>query len=392
MNMITFSIENSNDIENTDDYEIIRNGLLPAIQVGLSSPSFTYLGFYTSDLLIILMKLFTNDNIMNYVLQKYTISGFFTDAVKKLLTDMKNILLETSLMDKKILSIIVFANIFWSISFQDQYKNALIQNIKLIAQLETCLVNNLSSSTYLSRQIFSLKRAMDGIKQNLSPSTSPSASATRMLMISYSYLDLDFYRTFYEILIKTSKFSICMEAENWKQIAQNIEQSDLILFLLSKDFSTNKSCRQEFIYALDILKKPCIPIFIDYDYQPIGWLYKRIDRLQSIRYGERDFKDRLLLMIKESLSVEENSSDIKQWNDQEVKQWFRNHHLISELDEFYQFQNGNELVLYAQAISTCPWTKEYERIRSRFEKKAKHLSPHEFLKFINALERLKRAI
>ncbi len=399
INMMILLTQNSTDIENINDYEIIQNVLVPAIEKSLSSSTFMYSEFYNSELLLILMKLFTNDNIVNYVLQKYSITEYFFTILKKLLMNLKNIFYEILDMDKKILSIIILANIFWSISFQDQYKNDLIKNINLIPTLEIFLINYPSSNTQISRQIFSLKRTIDGIKQNLYP-TKPTAifpvnKPLRSLMISYSYIDLDFYRKLYDVLIKTSKFSIYPDADNWKQIAQNIEQSDIILFLLSKDFFTDKSCRQEFNYVTDTIKKPFISIYNDQNFQPIGWLYQHVYIIESIRFNERDFMDscdELMSMINEIISIEKNSLDIKQWNDKDVQQWFINNHLISELYEFYQFQNGNELLLYAQAISSSTWTKEYERIKSRFEKifsQQKQFSPHEFLKFINALERIK---
>ena len=123
-------------------------------------------------------------------------------------------------------------------------------------------------------------------------SVKPTAiNTTRSLMISYSYLDWEVYRKLYENLSKHSKFSICTEAENWNQIAQNIEQADLVLLLISNNYSMNKSCRQELIYARDVLGKSCIPINIDRNYKPITWLEKRIDGLQSIHYDEGDFEE-----------------------------------------------------------------------------------------------------
>ena len=51
-----------------------------------------------------------------------------------------------------------------------------------------------------------------------------------------------------------------------------------------------------------------------------------------------------------------------------------------------------ELILYAQATLAYPWTKEYERIKSRFEEKFSeletNLTPFNFSKFINALKHL----
>lgn len=394
IDVMILSAQNSNDLQSINDYEPIRNILLPAIETSLTSSTFMYLGFHTSELLFILMKLFNNDNIINFILEKYTISVFFSDTLQKLLINIKN---ESN---KNILSIIVLANIFWSISFQDQYKNDLIQSNNLLPTLEIILINYVSSYTLLSRQIFTLKRAIDGIKQNLYPIKPTAISTTNKplysVMISYSYINQDFYRKIYETLIKTSTISIYTDADSWKQIAQNIEQSDVILFLISKDFLTNKSCRQELIYVVDILKKPFIPIFIDQNFAPTDWLNKRIDGLKCIHFDERNFTescDELLSMMNEIVSMEKNSSDISQWSDKEVKQWFIDNNLIGELYEFYQFQNGHELLLYGQAIPTVSWTREYERIKSRFEKKFqeqdKQLSPHEFLKFINALDRIK---
>jgi hypothetical protein len=406
-NMIIFSINNPNTIGTVHNCEIIYHGLIPAILMSLvsiltSSSSCVLLSMECrpSELLIILMKLFTNDNIVNYNQKNVGFKVFFNTL--KLVFDGLKDLYSRYTYDYRfiygyeiLLSIIVLANIFWSISFQDQYKNELIENMQLITEFEL-FSDAVISYTFLSRQIFPLRRAIDGIKQNLYPSKPTAIPTTHSLMISYSYADLDFYRKLHEILSKNSKLSICPDADNWKQIAQNIEQADLVLCLISNNFAINKSCRQELIYVRDILEKPCILIYIDRHYEPIGWLHERIDRMKSIRFGEGDFLDicdNLLSMMNESLSFEKNSSNIKQWNDKEVKQWFTNHNLIPELHEFYQFQNGNELFLYAQAILAYPWTKEFERIRSRYEKKfpeqKKSLSPHEFLKFINALERIR---
>jgi hypothetical protein len=87
-----------------------------------------------------------------------------------------------------------------------------------------------------------------------------------------------------------------------------------------------------------------------------------------------------------------NVLDVTKWNDNEIKQWFSDHHIISELYEFYHFQNGNELLLYATATLAFSWIKEYERIKVRFEEKFKQqersLSQDQFLQFIYALKRL----
>jgi hypothetical protein len=154
------------------------------------------------------------------------------------------------------------------------------------------------------------------------------------------------------------------------------------------------------MYARDTLKRPFISAFIDADYKTTGWLDDRIAASKLIRFGTTDFTETcnaLSSMIEETLlmnkSLVKKSSDIKQWNDQEVKQWFTTNNILSELHDFYQFRNGHELLLYTQATLSYPWLNEYGRIRLRFDEKFKQqersLSPYEFLKFVHALERLR---
>jgi hypothetical protein len=200
------------------------------------------------------------------------------------------------------------------------------------------------------------------------------------------------------MLTKLPELSINVDFKNgkysWKEIAETIEQSHAVLFLLSKEFYYSKSCRQEFIHVTDTLKKLFFPIFIDPDFKPSGWLHKRVARLKSIRFGEKDFLntfEELLELINDNLSLNisliNNFSDVTKWNDKEIKQWFGDHHIIPELYEFYHFQNGNELLLYANATLAFSWIKEYERIKVRFEEK-QSLSQEQFLQFIYALKRL----
>ncbi len=60
--------------------------------------------------------------------------------------------------------------------------------------------------------------------------------------------------------------------------------------------------------------------------------------------------------------------------------------------QFYQFQNGNELLLYSEAMQTAARKNEFETIQLKFTEKFKQqgqqLSMHEFTKFVNALESL----
>jgi hypothetical protein len=367
---------------------------------------------HISELLISIMKLSTNDNIMEYILQQdqYPMSFFMT--LKTILSDIENLDISDDYLYLDILAILALVNILWSISFHDRYKNDLVQNTNLIKNLElfrkSDTMNFALPHIYIPHQMSSLRRSIDGIWQNLYPSL-PSQielkSTTCSIMISYSHVNIDFSRQLYDVLSKLPELSISIDTNNgtflWKDIAQTIERSHLVLVLISKDYFYSKSCRQELIYIADTMKKLFFPVFIDQDFKPTGWLQQRIARLRSIRFGENDFMntcEELLSLINENLSMNmsltKNSFNITKWNDVKVKQWFTNNNIIPELYDFYHFNNGMELLLYAQATLASPWTKEYERIKLRFEEKFKHqeqnLSEDQFLQFINALKRLEK--
>jgi len=389
----------------------IINQVLLLNHITSKSIYFKYRGYHISEPLIALMKLCTNNNIIDYILQQDQYPIFFFVTLQKFLLDIENKKIGDNDIDLDILAIMALANIFWSISFNDQYKNELIQNIYLIKRLEEFrendIINYVLPYIFIPYQMLSLRRVIDGIWQNLYPSL-PSKYEIKpkticSLMISYSHINIKFCRQLYEMLKKLPELSISVDISNgkylWKETVQTIEQSDVVLFLLSKDFYYSKSCRQEFIYVTDTLKKLFFPVFIDQNFKPTGWLHQRIARLKYIRFGERDFMDsceELLSLINENLSMNislvKNPFDVTKWNDKEIKQWFINNNIILELYEFYHFQNGNELLLYADATLAFPWTKEYERIKLRFEEKFQEqeqtLSQNQFLQFINGLKRL----
>ncbi|CAF2067012.1 unnamed protein product [Rotaria magnacalcarata] len=375
--------------------------------------------FHLSELLIGLMKLCTNDNILDFILQKNGCLRFFLTTLRTLLLDIGEKNIDDVDIGLEVLAIMALGNILWSISFHDGYKNDLIQNIDLIKLLEELresdTLNYTLSYIYIPQQMSSLRRAIDGIRHNLQlllPSKSENQfnsnrKMTCSLMISYSHVNIDFCRQLYDILSAIPKLSISVDFNTgkylWKDIVETLVQADLIVFLLSKDFFYDKSCRQELIYVTDKLKTLFFPIFIDQNFKSTGWLHKRIARLKSIQFDKTNpisTCEELLSMINEHLymniSLVRNSLDIKQWSDKEVKEWFMKNDILPELDEFYQFRNGNELLLYAKAILAYPWINEYERIRTRFaekfQQKNQNLTREQFLQFINQLKILDKQV
>lgn len=341
--ILNLLVTNTSDLDDEIAANFIRESLFPIID---------------ENFLFILMKLFTNDRIINDILSTYSVSDLFSMISKVNSNELK-------------------ANILWSISFQKLHQMNVIEHMKTINSIER------DHSTYRSREIFSARRALDGIRENLFPSklvTLPIPTKNT-LVISHSHFDYESYRKFYDILSKTYQISVSNEIENWKQLADNLEQANVVVFLLSKEFFVDKSCRQEFIYSIDVLKKPCLGIYLDREYQISGWLVEHAERLKIIYSDEIE---NLFDYLREYFPRDDDKSDIKRW--------FIDQHLLIELYEFYQFQNRQELILYGRAISSHPWTQEYQRIRSRFERKFaqenRTLSAHEFSKFVTALGRL----
>lgn len=99
------------------------------------------------------------------------------------------------------------------------------------------------------------------------------------IMISYCHADDNFCTQVLNLLIKyNDTFNIwidrthCQGAEDlWELIAEGMENASVIVSLLSNQYFESKSCRKEFIYATDSLKKKVLPVLIE-SFEPKGWL------------------------------------------------------------------------------------------------------------------------
>ena len=99
------------------------------------------------------------------------------------------------------------------------------------------------------------------------------------IMISYCHENNSFCDELLKYLLKLNdKFDIWIDRTHcegiidlWESIADGMERSSIILCLLSDQYFQSKSCRQEFIYATDSLKRTILPILIEH-FQPKGWM------------------------------------------------------------------------------------------------------------------------
>jgi hypothetical protein len=242
-------------------------------------------------------------------------------------------------------------------------------------------------------------------------------------------------------------FAYCHSEDLWEEIGEAIEKSDVILFLMSKDYQDSKSCRQEVMYTKDSLKKRFIPIYMNKEFTATGWLGVRIVGPQYIRFGKKSFEDTIKELSKiihddkkqqeseqtkpspitenkpvtstnneikpientnnEIKPIESTNNEIKpiennqtksnlklskkpieQWTKKDVIQWFDDNYIHQELIDLYNFQNGKDLLLYGECLRP-DWQIEYNDMRERYQKKYNtQLYRDQFVRFVGAMNRL----
>ncbi|CAF1420355.1 unnamed protein product [Adineta ricciae] len=246
-------------------------------------------------------------------------------------------------------SCIALYNIVWSISFQGEYQEELKNNTQLIDTIKRLATDEHSQTCdqYKPRAMQSIKKAADGILYNLHMDATSQEDQSKkalhrktkdikesdmfsnkkdrsttddslpLVMFSYAHKDDKFcYQILKEVERMNDKLKVwidiqhCATGDLWEKIADAIENADVILCFISEYYQQSKSCRQEFIYAVDDLQKPIIPILIG-DYKPKGWLGIRKAGMKYVRFrnpsepNESNMKD-LIERIQAEISHDKN--------------------------------------------------------------------------------------
>ena len=277
---------------------ILDQILANLINASRSSTSVSDDGYHISELLIVFVKLFVDDRTLDYVAQfaqtdedeNDESDGQETTRVslfaRLLIEFAENVEKKTDPLQP--LTLTALANIIWSISFHDRYELELKSHDQLINVLKKMTDNliDISSDYYMPRHLCPISKAATGILLNLQPKPAPSTSTQptnaentkTCLMVSYAHADSSFCQEMlthfaddaYDVWID---YRCCQAGDLWEAIAQGMEQAQAIVTVISKDYVESKSCRQEFCYAIDVLRKPIIPIILA-EYRPFGWLGK----------------------------------------------------------------------------------------------------------------------
>ena len=280
----------------------VLNQLLQLVMLAGKAERFRRNGFHVSEPLGVLVKLFVvEERTLDYVLchAETEPASDMVSTIRlflSLLMSFANALKGIDRLEQ--LTLIALVNIFWSISFQPTYSAELVQQEQFISTIRSFLEHENEQEIldqYKPRSMESVTQAVHGILHNLnldnkseassqeSESAAPAQSTKEnekpWIMISYCHGDNAFCTRVLD-LFATSKdaFQIwidrthCQGANDlWETIAEGMERASVIVCLLSDQYLESKSCRQEFIYAADSLKKTIVPV-LQKDFSAKGWL------------------------------------------------------------------------------------------------------------------------
>ncbi|CAF3439351.1 unnamed protein product [Rotaria socialis] len=268
-------------------------------------------GFHVSEPLVVLVKLFVDDTIFDYVMNhaKTTPPSNTTSTVNL----FSNLLISfyATLPKKNHLeqfTFIALSNILWSISFHEVYHELLTQHAEMmnIVQNVALYESELIIEQYVPRFMQNVKKAADGILFNLGLEISVASVALPCLsieqqqqhqqkkplvMLSYSHANSNFCDKILELLDQKADLldiwidkRFCKSSDDvWESIAKGIKDSELIICIVSSEYLTSKACRQEVIYAKDRLNKRFLPVYLGRP-EISEWLDIRLAEYKYVRF------------------------------------------------------------------------------------------------------------
>ncbi|CAM4762838.1 unnamed protein product [Rotaria magnacalcarata] len=366
-------------------------------------------------------------------------------------------------------TLIALLNVFWSISFQANYVQELANNEQLIKKIRSLLDDEKEQEIleqYKPRSMEGALQAARGILHNLNLDNKTDVNIEKLnrsrqsdrpegleknndslselplvqkskevdipwIMISYCHVDDTFCSRILELFSTRSEtFHIWIDRTHcqtsidlWESIAEGMESASVIVCLLSNSYLESKSCRQEFVYAIDSLKKPVLPVLLG-NFDPKGWLGIRMSGLKYVRFRDLlqpdsskltelvntvisslpqgktvaikhlslpQHHDPPIPTVSVTLSTPLNLRPFDQltWSVEDVHSWFAYHRISRELRDLFDFHNGEEMLDYAQLL-----TKDRENQMKIYSKvyaqkyAGNEMAPHDFNRFSKALEQL----
>ncbi len=253
--------------------------------------------FHSSELLIVFVKLFNDDRILDYIMEHSQVNlhtSKHVDFFINLLIDYHSTVDNEDQCKQATCTALV--NILWSVSFQERYKqklkNSKTQFKELIQNLAKETDEKIAPNQYVPQYIENIRKAATGLLVNIDelfqPITEQAANTSSgidnnqkpMIMISYSHEDTEFCQQLYNEILKKGydiwiDFKFLKTGDLWEQIAAGMKRANAIICLISEDYCKSKSCRMEATYALEKLQatKSVIPVILRKHELP-DWLGK----------------------------------------------------------------------------------------------------------------------
>ncbi|CAF1141541.1 unnamed protein product [Rotaria sp. Silwood1] len=405
--------------------DFVLNQLLQLVMNAAKNARRRSNGFHISESLAVMAKMFVvEERTLDYILCNAetepssdtisTIRLFIT-----LLIEFRNALKGTGRLEQ--FTLIALLNILWSISFQPNYAQELINHQELIVIIRNYTEDNNEEEIlgqYKPRSMEGIKEAAHGILHNLKldiknelklddyyrvldsiVSDPLSVSNCKpLIMISYSHANNTFCSQILDLLGKScDAFEIwidrthChMSTDLWESIAEGMENACIILCLISNQYFESKSCRKEFIYAVDSLKKIIVSVLLE-NFEPRGWLGIRMTGMKYIRIRNlvrpdeakmTDILNTILSslpsstsLIHEKISLADHSKPLsqhhsistsiasstkstialrsfEQWTSagNDINDWFASNRISTQIRDLFDFQAKEEMLEYAQLL------------------------------------------
>ncbi|CAF2653370.1 unnamed protein product [Rotaria sp. Silwood2] len=224
---------------------------------------------------------------------------FFTlsknDAIQQTTADSNKISLLIEISDEYPKTL----DILWSLSFNQDIQQQLCSNRSFMNKLtrlkEEC------NDEKMRRIIFGLLWNLESSHQDRIISEI-SDEKTFDIMISYSHKDEIICKKIYEELIKFG-YRVWIDYDQihgnvMDAMAQAIERSHTVIICMSEKYRKSNYCRAEAHYAFQRQVK-IVPILLQEQYQPDGWLLFLIGQLLYVDFSKYDFPRAMELLIAE---------------------------------------------------------------------------------------------
>ena len=187
---------------------------------------------------------------------------------------------------------LVALEILLALSFNNDACSILRKNLNFMD-----LIRQLSSRTQANRA--SLQRAAEGLLWKLEKEEEAVAKSSNVkqsrydIMISYSHKDQDICLQIHEQLVNDG-YQVwvdrdCLRGSTMIGIANAIENSECVLICASNAYKQSVYCQSEAHYAFE--RRRClIPVIIESDYKPDGWLGIIVSGKLYVNFGKMAFQ------------------------------------------------------------------------------------------------------